>query len=170
MSGAQTVEASRAIALQALGERDKKADEIIKTYSLVAMGFGLIPTPLVDFAAVLALELKMIQELAENCEFTFPRRQVFFKMVISLAGVIAPLYFVQRYKNLIKAVPGIGHAMTVALVLTNGASVYAVGKVFQKHFESGGTFLSCDETLIREYFAKKYEEGKRRLPRWTAAK
>ncbi len=67
-------------------------------------------------------------------------------------------------------IPGIGHAVTVALVVTYGASVYAVGKVFQKHFESGGTFLSLGKTRVRGYFVEKYEEGKHTVRQWVTAK
>ena len=42
----------------------------------------------------------------------------------------------------------------------NGATTYAVGKVFTQHFESGGTFLTFDAAKVREYFETQFKEGK----------
>jgi hypothetical protein len=41
-----------------------QADAIIRSHVLWAMGGGLIPIPLVDFAAVTAVQLEMLQQLA----------------------------------------------------------------------------------------------------------
>jgi len=61
----------------------------------------------------------------------------------------------------LKGVPLLGYAVFAGLLsITGGAAVYGVGKIFQKHFESGGTFLSSDNSLIRDYFKKQYREGK----------
>ncbi len=165
----QVNEAPRSDALEALEERNEHADGIIKKYVLAAMGCGLIPMPAVDLAAVLAMEMKRIQELATVYAFTFPSRQVFYKIAISIMGSLGPLYLSQRYGQLIKTVPLVGHVAAAALVVTNGASVYAVGKVFQKHFESGGSFLSRGKTRVRGYFEEKCEEGKQTVPRWVTA-
>lgn len=154
---------------EALDERSEQADEIIKTYTLVAMGCGVIPVPLLDLAAVLALEVKMVSELARTYAFDFPGRLVSYKMIFSMVASFGPLYFAQKYKNGLKALPIIGHAITATFVLTNGIAVYALGKVFQKHFESGGTFLSRDKTQVRGYFKEKFEEGKQTVPQWIAA-
>src|SRR5271169_5928031 len=40
------------------------------------------------------------------------------------------------------------------------AFTYAVGKVFVQHFASGDTFLDFDPKTVREYFARRFEEGK----------
>ncbi len=65
----------------------------------------------------------------------------------------------------IKAVPFIGHALYFGIMsFAGGASVYAVGKLLQKHFVSGGTFLSGDPTGIRGFFREKFAEGKALAP------
>ena len=46
-----------------MSDKDVLATEIVKRYSLYAGGAGLIPVPLVDFAAITAIELKMLAEI-----------------------------------------------------------------------------------------------------------
>jgi hypothetical protein len=36
-----------------------------------------------------------------------------------------------------------------------------VGKVFEQHFASGGTFLTFDAKKVEGYFREKFEEAKK---------
>ena len=47
------------------------------------------------------------------------------------------------------------------MVLTSGASTWALGKVFIQHFESGGTFLDFNPEKVREYYKVQFEEGRK---------
>jgi hypothetical protein len=40
-----------------------------------------------------------------------------------------------------------------------GASTYAIGKVFYRHFASGGTFLSFDVDRARDYYQEQFKKG-----------
>ena len=42
-----------------------------------------------------------------------------------------------------------------------GASTYALGEVFKKHFETGGTILDFDPDRLRKLYKEKFEKGKR---------
>ena len=65
----------------------------------------------------------------------------------------------------LKSVPLIGHAVYIGMMsVTGGAAMYVVGKIFQTHFESGGTFLSSENSVLRNYFQQKYQEGKKVAP------
>ena len=44
--------------------------------------------------------------------------------------------------------------------LIAGASTYAVGKVFYRHFASGGTFLTFDPEKARAYYEEMFQKGK----------
>ena len=141
------------------------ADNVIKNYVILAMGTGLIPSALVDIVAITALEVKMIGDLARAYDFPVPYRLVRYKILISLIGSIGPVYLSARMHAALKSVPLIGHAVYVGMLsITGGAAMYAVGKIFQKHYESGGTFLSSDNSVLRNYFREKYEEGKTVAP------
>jgi hypothetical protein len=73
-----------------------------------------------------------------------------------------------RFASVIKMAPGVGHALHTSLFsISGGAAVYAVGKIFQQHYESGGTFLSKNNSTIRRTFDEKYREGKRTVPQWA---
>jgi uncharacterized protein (DUF697 family) len=142
-----------------------KADNIIKSHIIMAMSAGLVPSPVVDMLAVTLIEVNMIAELAAAYHFPIPHRLVTIKVLISLAGGIGPAYLSVKFHSMLKALPLVGHAIYVgALSLSGGISVYAVGKIFQKHFESGGTFLSSENTVLRHYFVEKQAEGKRVVP------
>ena len=138
-----------------------KADNIIKNNILLAMGAGLIPMPFVDMIAITSIELKMISELARAYEFRFPTKPASYKVLISLLGGLGPVYFSGKFHTAFKTLPFVGSAITAGLLsLSGGASVYAVGWTFRKHFESGGTFLSSDNSILRKYFKAKYREGR----------
>lgn len=138
-----------------------KADSIIKNNVFLAMGAGLIPMPFVDMVAITSIELKMIHELARAYKFRFPTQMASYKVLISLIGGLGPVYFSGRFHSTFKTIPLVGHAVaSVLLSLSGGASVYAVGWAFRKHFESGGTFLNSDSQTLRKYFKDKYREGR----------
>jgi len=45
--------------------------------------------------------------------------------------------------------------------LFTGASTYAIGNLFIRHFESGGTLLNMDPQKMREHFKEEFENGKK---------
>ena len=138
-----------------------RAENCIKNHVIAAMGIGLIPSAAVDVVAIAAIEVKMIRDLAHIYSFPVPNKLVAIKILISLIGSIGPVYVSIKMHSALKGVPLVGHAVYVGLLsITGGAAVYAVGKIFQAHYESGGTFLSKDNAYIRDYFKKKYKEGK----------
>ena len=136
-----------------------RAENCIKNHVIAAMGVGLIPSGLVDVVGITAIEIKLICNLAKVYSFPVPNKLVVYKILISLFGSLGVVYF--STKMHFKGVPLIGHAVYVGLLSgTGGAAVYAVGKIFQEHYESDGTFLSKDNKYIRNYFKEKYQEGK----------
>ena len=138
-----------------------RAENCIKNHVIAAMGIGLVPSALVDVVGITGVEVKMIRDLANIYAFPVPNKLVAYKVLISLISSIGAVYFSTRMHAALKGVPLVGHAVYVGLLsLTGGAAVYAVGKIFQKHYESDGTFLSKDNKYIRDYFKEKYSEGK----------
>ncbi|WP_027390130.1 DUF697 domain-containing protein [Chrysiogenes arsenatis] len=138
-----------------------QAENCIKNHVIAAMGIGLIPSSLVNIAGIAGIEVKLIRDLANIYAFPVPHQLVAYKILISLIGSIGPVYLSTKMHTALKGVPLIGHAVYVGLLsITGGAAVYAVGKIFQKHYASGGTFLSSDNSVIRKCFKKYYAEGK----------
>ena len=64
-------------------------------------------------------------------------------------------------KAMIKFIPGIGSVLGgVTMAVLSGASSYALGEVFKKHFQTGGTFLDFDPKRLKKMYNEKFEKGK----------
>ncbi|MEW5983028.1 MAG: DUF697 domain-containing protein [Acidobacteriota bacterium] len=134
----------------------RRANECIKTHALMSLAIGLVPSTVLDVVGITAIELRMIGRLARIYGFPFPGRLAIAKVLIALLGSLPTAYLSVRLHSSLTGVLLYG-VKAGLLSATGGASVYAVGKIFQKHFESGGTFLSRDHALIRDCFREQYE-------------
>lgn len=133
-----------------------EADAIIKSHVLWAMGGGLIPIPLVDFAAVTAIQLEMIQQLAQLYGVNYSR-SAGKTFVSALTGTT----LASLGASFIKAIPGIGSMIGGAsMAITSGASTYAVGQVVVNHFSSGGSLTDFVEEKVKEVYDSAFEQGK----------
>jgi len=144
---------------------ESRASVTITRYMYWSMGAGLIPIPAIDIAALLAIQLTMVADLARlyGQQFSRDRGKAF---VGSLVGGVLPTAGAVPVASLIKMVPLVGHtAGALAMPMLAGASTYAVGRVFVQHFESGGTFLDFDPHEVRSYYAEQFEEGKSKASR-----
>lgn len=141
-------------------QRRLAAESCIKTHVIAAMGTGLIPSAVLDSAAVAAIEVKMIRDLAQIYDFPVPHRLIAYKLLISVLSGLGMAYVASRMSGLLKGVPLLGVALYVgAFSISGGAAVYAVGKVFQRHYESGGTFLGQEPGAARTHYRESYREG-----------
>jgi hypothetical protein len=65
-------------------------------------------------------------------------------------------------KAMIKFIPGIGSVIGgLTMAILAGASSFALGEVFKKHFETGGTFLDFDAKRLKKMYNEKFEKGKK---------
>jgi len=138
-------------------EREKHADTIIRHHIIWSMGAGLIPVPIVDFFAVSGIQLDMIRQLSKLYDLDFKETQG-KAIITSLTGSgIARM----GAKAMIKFIPGIGSVIGgVTMAVLSGASSFALGEVFKKHFETGGTFLDFDMKRLKKMYNEKFEKGK----------
>lgn len=133
-----------------------QSDAIIRTHVLWAMGGGLIPIPLVDFAAVTAIQLEMIQQLAQlyGVSYSASTGKAF---VSALTGTT----IARLGASFIKAIPGIGSLIGGAsMAIASGASTYAVGQVAISHFVSGGSLSNFVEEQVKSAYDVAFEQGK----------
>lgn len=134
--------------------------EIVRRYMAWSAAGGLLPMPGVDVAAILAIQLKMLADIAEKYEIPF-RRQLGKEAIGALLGSFLPVTVAQASNSVIKGLPLIGPV--VALVWQPGlaaASTWAIGKVFIQHFEAGGTFLDFNPEEVKAYFREQYEAAR----------
>jgi uncharacterized protein (DUF697 family) len=139
-----------------MSDKDVAANEIVKKYALFAAGAGLIPFPVVDFAAVAALEVKMLSDLGDLYGVPFSQDRVRPIVASLIGGYSSTKIGYGVGGSMLKSVPLIGQAVGMVSMPAFGAGVtYAIGKLFIQHFASGGTFLNFDPDKVRGYFAKK---------------
>ncbi len=138
-----------------------QAEKIIRSHVLWAMGGGLIPIPLVDFAAVTAIQLGMLQELAALYEVKYASNTA-KTFVSALTGTT----LARLGASMLKAIPGVGSFIGgLSMSVMSGASTYAVGQVAINIFssKSRGTvidFLNIDIDEAKGFYENAYEKGK----------
>ncbi len=142
-------------------ERLVSAELLVRRNVFWAFGAGILPLPMFDLVAAIAVQIKLIKELSNLYGVTF-REDVVKKLLASLVtGVLGMGIGVALAVSATKFIPGIGTALGVmATPITLGALTYAVGKVFIMHFEAGGTLLDFDVAGMRAHFKAEFESGK----------
>lgn len=132
-------------------EQDK-SDKIIQSAVNWSMGAGLIPLVGVDMIAVTAIQAMMVRQLAEVYKVDYEEANIKSWLTSLSGGVIS---------GAIKIIPGVGQVIGgISMAIIAGASTYASGKTFVKHFEAGGTFEDFDVETFTNYYKEEFEKGK----------
>lgn len=141
-------------------DREAKSDRVIRNRMYWSLGIGLVPFPLFDLAALLALQVKMVYDISKVYGVPFSENRS-KSIILSLFGNFNTFTLAAiAGRSFIKLVPGIGGLLGVAsFSVFAGATTYAIGKVFVKHFEMGGTLLDFDTKKMKTFFQEKCEEG-----------
>jgi uncharacterized protein (DUF697 family) len=142
-------------ALSAIGKtdsiRDKRALELVDRLSLWSGAAGLIPVPLVDIAAVGGVQLHMLHRLSEIYGVPFSENRG-KSILTSLAGAVIPATAATTTTSLMKGVPGIGTAIgALTMPAVAACATWVIGRVFIKHFASGGTLLDFSPPDYRDF-------------------
>ncbi len=136
--------------------RGESANSIIKNHMIWSMGAGFIPVPIADLFAVSAIQLDMIRQLCKLYEIDF--KQTEGKAIIT---TLTGSGLARLGARAVKFIPGVGSILGgITMSVLSGASTYALGEVFKKHFETGGTFLDFDPDRLKKYYHEKFEKGK----------
>lgn len=136
--------------------KHQQAQEIVKSHVLWSIGGGLIPLPIADVAAVTALQVGMIDQLAQlyGLQTTQSSGKTFVTAITG--GSVAKLG-----ASLLKLVPGIGTAVgVVAMSAASGISTYAIGQVVIQQFEGGGTLIDINMDKAKDAYEKAKQQGK----------
>ena len=144
-------------------DRARHADTIIRNHVIWSMGAGFIPVLVADIFAVSALQLDMIRQMCRVYDINFSETQGKAIVTSLTSSTLARL----GAGSLVKMIPGIGSLLGgVTVSVFAGASTYALGEVFKKHFESGGTILDFDPARLRKMYKEKFEKGKKVAKEW----
>ena len=137
-------------------EHTMEADGVIRTHVLWSMGAGLMPVPLLDIAAVTAVQMDMLKQLASLYEVDYSN-STGKEFVSALTGST----LARIGASAAKTVPGIGTFLGgVSMSALSGASTYAVGQVAKGHFESKGDLLEIDPESARKAYSEAFGRGK----------
>lgn len=138
------------------------SQEIIRDHVMYAMGGSLIPIPLLDLAAVTAIQLDMLKQLANVYDLDYSETSG-----KALVGALTGNMMIRVGSSLFKVIPGIGSILGgISQVVLSGAATYALGDVFVRHATEGGTFQDLDIEVLKKYYEEKYEEGKKKAAEW----
>ena len=136
--------------------RGDSAHSIIKNHMIWSMGAGFIPVPIADLFAVSAIQLDMIRQMCKLYEVDFKHTEG--KAVIT---ALTGSGLARLGARAVKFIPGVGSILGgITMSVLSGASTFALGEVFKKHFETGGTFLDFDPERLKKYYHEKFEKGK----------
>jgi uncharacterized protein (DUF697 family) len=138
----------------------KNPDQIIREHVAFSMVAGAIPFPVVDIAAVTAIQLDMLKQIADRYEVDFNRERgkslasaLFSATVGSLVG--------RTGASMVKVIPGIGTILGIgSQIVLAGTTTYALGKVFDQHFNKRGTLDNFDVEEMKESFQDYLKKGK----------
>ncbi len=143
-------------------KRQAEINEDVLKYSILSGVLGAFPIPIASIAtdlAVVGLQAKMFRDIGQYWGRETSKDTV--KQVMGGLGVGTGARI--AVNNLAKFIPGVG---SVVAASTNFASTWALGKVANQYWESGG---KADMKMLKELFVKSRAEGKTAYERNKAA-
>ena len=137
-------------------EAQTKADAAIRDHVGFAMFGAMIPIPIADIAAVTVIQLDLIKQLADIYSMKYD--QTSGKAIVSaLTGATAA----RLGASAAKVIPGVGTIIGGGTqIVLSGASTYAVGKLFKRHFEAEGTIDTFNPDAAKDLYESYVEKGK----------
>ena len=140
-----------------MDDRQVNASKIVQNHIVWSMGAGLIPVSIADLFAVSAIQLDMVRQLSKLYDIDFKETEGKAYITALTGSALARLG-----ASAIKILPGVGSVIGgLSMSVLSGASTYALGEVFKKHFETGGTFLDFDVERLKKFYNEKFEKGKK---------
>ena len=143
-----------------MDSKHTQAEQIINDHMGYAMIAGAIPVPLVDVIAVTAIQMDMLKQLAELYEVDFNQERG-KSLIASLVGSAIGTSIGRMGASALKAIPGIGTLLGIgSQVILSGATTFAVGKVFQTHFQNRGNLFDFNFEAMQNAFEEFLNIGK----------
>ena len=136
---------------------DDTVNSIINKHVLFSMTSGAIPLPLADIAAVTAVQMDMIKQIANHYKIPYDEN-----VGKSIASSLTGASLAKVGASLIKSLPGVGTAVGIGTqVVLSGASTYALGKIFESHFSESGSFSDLNVDMVKDKYEELLKKGKK---------
>jgi uncharacterized protein (DUF697 family) len=138
----------------------RKSDKIIKDFAFGSVIAGFIPIPFLDMMGLISTQRMMVYRLSKL--YGVPYSENLAKTYLTtLMGGLTAFAALPTLSGIFKMFPGVGTlAGGAGMAAVSSASTYAVGKVFQQHFERGGTLNSFDPTTAKHLLEEEFEKGR----------
>ena len=141
--------------------RELSAENKIKNYVIATVGASIVPLPLFDIAAIIAIQLRMIQKISQLYGRPFSERAGRNIITALAGGVLGYGAGFAVAASAVKLIPVVGWAIGMAsLPLVAGGATYAVGRSLVKHYEDGGSLFDFSPDKMRTYYQEQFEKGK----------
>lgn len=146
---------------------------IVGQHAKIAALVGLLPGGLVNFVAILSIQVPMVLRITRAFGQKASREQV-RGVLLSFFSAMLPGLVGQGAGMAIGSVTAMATGLVVSIIATPilaYAITRAVGNTFIMHFESGGTLLTFDPKAFTEHFVNEFKKagGKVREDQSTAA-
>jgi len=138
------------------GDPDAAAERIVRSHTLWSICAGAVPVPMFDVAAVTAVQMDALKQLASVYGVDYSE-STGKRFVTALAGGT----FARIGASMIKIIPGVGSIIGgLSMMALSGASTYAVCQVAINHFKEHGNFLDLDLEMAKDAYRDALEKGK----------
>lgn len=141
-------------------DRHTEASKIVSSALGWSAAAGFVPVPVLDVAALAAVQVKMVVDLSalygEKSSNELARG-----IVSVLLGTLAPLKLTEiALVSGAKALPVIGTVIgSLSMAAFGTAATYAIGKIFIRHFERGGTIATLDTEAVKEDLKAEFAQA-----------
>ena len=142
-------------------DREEAAAGIIVSAMKWSAAAALVPVPVLDLAALGAVQARMVIDLSELYEEQVTSQSARAVVSVLLGSLLPGAAAGAVGASLIKSAPLVGAvAGAGALAGFGAAATYAIGKVFVNHFKGGGTFSTLDGNALKAELAAEFRKGK----------
>lgn len=137
-------------------DKRTQAEKIVQGHILWAMGGSLIPVPLLDLAAVAAVQMDMLKQLSDLYEVDYSQA-IGKSFVAAMTGTT----FAKIGASALKAIPGLGTVVGgLSMSVLSGASTFAVGQIAVGQLETQGDWGAIDMSQAKAKYQEWFEKGK----------
>jgi uncharacterized protein (DUF697 family) len=141
---------------------DPDAESLIKNHVMAAATAAVVPLPLFDIAAITLVQVRMIAKLAGMYGKAYSEGPVRNTISALVGGAVGQGGGQLIGLSLTKFIPGIGWMLgMMSLPIVAGASTYAIGRVYARHFKQGGTVGSIIVSDVTGIYHQELERGKK---------
>lgn len=141
-------------------QKEKESDQIINEHVGFSLLAGAIPVPLLDIAAVTAIQVDMLRQLAKKYEIDF-QDEAGKSIVTSIIGTTFGTSIGRAGASVVKAIPGIGTILGITTqAALSGVTTFAIGHVFHNHFRNHKPLNEFRFEDIRQTYEDLLKKGK----------